>query len=59
MEWQLAVLWALLAFAGVASLACSVALGIEAWRFEIGRKAVRRDARMKIEMESNKTEARR
>ena len=43
MEWQLAVLWALLAFAGVASLACSVALGIEAWRIQIGRKAVRRE----------------
>ena len=41
MEWQLAVLWALLVFAGVASLACSVALGIEARRIQNERKAVR------------------
>ena len=38
-----AVAWALLVFAGVATLACPVALGIEAWRIQIGRKAVRRD----------------
>ena len=41
MDWQMAVTWALLVFAGVASLACSVALGIEAWRIQNERKAVR------------------
>ena len=43
MDWQMAVTWALLVFAGVASLACSVALGIEAWRMMRDRKAVRRE----------------
>ena len=38
-----AILWTLFLFAAVASLACSVALGIEAWRMERDRKAVRRD----------------
>ena len=39
-----AILWTMflcLVFAGVASLACSVALGIEAWRIQNERKAVR------------------
>ena len=41
-----AILWTMflcLVFAGVASLACSVALAREAWRMMRDRKAVRRD----------------
>jgi len=38
-----AVAWALLVFAGVATLACPVALAAEAWRMMRERKAVRRD----------------
>ena len=40
---ETAVLWTLFLFAAVAALACPVALVMEAWRIQIGRKAVRRD----------------
>ena len=40
---ETAVLWTLFLFAAVAALACPVALVREAWRIQIGRKAVQRD----------------
>jgi len=38
-----AVLWTMFLFTAVAALACPVALVMEAWRIQIGRKAVQRD----------------
>ena len=38
-----AILWTMFLCAAIAALACPVALAMEAWRIQIGRKAVRRD----------------